>query len=284
MQQDYLETRIHELEVQLEEARSNSLSRRVPFGESPPAGNGDSGPRVVLLEQENESLRSQLQLEQLQSASLKVRLGALESKFSLFEELLRGDTPSNVTGNARSATSPTLVDVSSPLPALSATVPLTGRDQLGQMTEVGDLLNAQPEEQNNSRLVAREVESLPRKLSCLQANRPSSLHFLPRSPAPVSSLKRRRHRLAPSTISASQLPPSLHQILSSITILPSPSMHPSTTTSQSRTRGTTGRPISISTASTCPSRRPSRRVLGPKTPSICSHISKSRRYQLLVRR
>lgn len=88
-----LEIRVAELEAQLALANSSSstpslLPSLVPSFEPTPS--------TSALEEENQTLRLQLQLEQLQSAQLKSRLGSLEDKFARLEAFL-SSTPSTTT-------------------------------------------------------------------------------------------------------------------------------------------------------------------------------------------
>lgn len=286
MQQETLESRVQDLEAQLEAARRRD--QPVVFAVPDPPAVGDADSRVALLEQENQTLRVQLQVEQVQSATLKNRLGALESKFSRLEELLRGDfgslsqpsaqTPSPTTSTSHLYSSES--SLSTPLPP--------SQSQLEQLTVISNLDAVQIQVNDSSRLVAREViTSLPRKLSNLQSVRPP-LRFHPRSLVTRSS--RRQRQVATTLVTLSLPTPSLHQILSSITILePSPYQPPSTTTLLSRPLGTTGQPTLtlplMPARSTLVTRRRHPVCFSNITPmETCSRTFKNKRCRVFVRR
>ncbi|ORY80201.1 hypothetical protein BCR35DRAFT_352532, partial [Leucosporidium creatinivorum] len=117
LQQEGMEARIADLERQLAAAQQAPAVNLDPLPLPPcRATSSSSAPhRVISLEEENESLRTQLQLEQLQSATLKVRLGALETKFARLDDLLRGDSS---TSTAKLA-SPMLPPLPTPPTAFS---------------------------------------------------------------------------------------------------------------------------------------------------------------------
>ncbi|KPV78193.1 uncharacterized protein RHOBADRAFT_50692 [Rhodotorula graminis WP1] len=236
---ELLAKRVAELEAQLvvdSPASSASPSFALPptpasFTAALPAATTTTTTRDALVERlqdENESLKTQLALEQLQSQSLQIRLSSLEAKFGRLEQLLsHANTGGQQVQHERREGG-----------ALDSTAPAA---------EVGST------ETDSSRLVAREDDiSLPRKLS-----HPS---FLPLPPPPSTSRATTTSTSASSSTSmhssASTLAPqpstarpSLHQLLSAITV-------PSTTcpTTSSRRRGSTGRAGSTS----APSRRPTR--------------------------
>ncbi|GAA5947117.1 hypothetical protein JCM3765_002164 [Sporobolomyces pararoseus] len=97
---DYLESRIAELEAQLANSTSTPASSTSSTAltllpsplthllnlQSLPLGVVD--PEVVRLKEENESLRTQLELEKLESKGLQLRLSSLEGKFGRLEKLL----------------------------------------------------------------------------------------------------------------------------------------------------------------------------------------------------
>ncbi|GAA5821047.1 hypothetical protein JCM10212_006522 [Sporobolomyces blumeae] len=98
---EYLESRVADLEAQLEQhatARSSSSSPAtnglytLPLLPTPPThddGSSTADPgEVARLRDENASLRTQLELEKLESQGLKLRLTSLEGKFGRLEALL----------------------------------------------------------------------------------------------------------------------------------------------------------------------------------------------------
>ncbi|GAA6053440.1 hypothetical protein JCM3770_005167 [Rhodotorula araucariae] len=99
-QAEFLEACIAELEAQVGASGGSPSSSAASFtpGLTPtpasytvhlptPAGTARDA-LVERLQQENESLRTELALEKLQSQSLQIRLGALEAKFGRLEQLL----------------------------------------------------------------------------------------------------------------------------------------------------------------------------------------------------
>ncbi|GAA6053431.1 hypothetical protein JCM3770_005163 [Rhodotorula araucariae] len=99
-QAEFLEARIAELEAQVGASGGSPSSSAASFtpGLTPtpatytvplPAPAGTARDALVEhLQQENESLRTELALEKLQSQSLQIRLGTLEAKFGRLEQLL----------------------------------------------------------------------------------------------------------------------------------------------------------------------------------------------------
>ncbi|BGP28594.1 hypothetical protein JCM10296v2_000330 [Rhodotorula toruloides] len=90
---DFLEARVAELEAQLaSQSPSTALTPTPPSVKVPlatlPALPPSADPLVAQLREENESLKTQLALEQLQSQSLQIRLASLETKFGRLERLL----------------------------------------------------------------------------------------------------------------------------------------------------------------------------------------------------
>ncbi|GAA6035866.1 hypothetical protein NBRC10512_007328 [Rhodotorula toruloides] len=90
---DFLEARVAELEAQLaSQSPSTSLTPTPSRVNLPlaalPARPTATDPLVAQLRKENESLKTQLALEQLQSQSLQIRLSSLETKFGRLERLL----------------------------------------------------------------------------------------------------------------------------------------------------------------------------------------------------
>ncbi|GAA5896916.1 bZIP transcription factor [Sporobolomyces salmoneus] len=97
---EYLESRIAELEAQLQQSTNNSISTPSsaspsslglplpPLLPSPPTHLVSLiDPEVMRLREENESLRTQLELEKLESKGLQLRLSSLEGKFCRLEKL-----------------------------------------------------------------------------------------------------------------------------------------------------------------------------------------------------
>ncbi|GAA5837366.1 hypothetical protein JCM9279_005664 [Rhodotorula babjevae] len=166
---ELLAKRVAELEAQLVDSpatapSTSSLSASPSFALPPiPASfttalsTATATPRDALVERlqdENESLKTQLALEQLQSQSLQIRLSSLEAKFGRLEQLLSHASDNVHEEQAQHGQ----VQQHEQEGALDSTAPAA--QVLGSM------------ETDSSRLVAREDDfSLPRKLS-----RPS---FLP---------------------------------------------------------------------------------------------------------
>ncbi|KAM0793569.1 hypothetical protein ACM66B_001005 [Microbotryomycetes sp. NB124-2] len=259
-QQDHLEARIAELEEQLAAALAKGHAPHAPVvvDVSPSLGGDD---HVSRLEQENSTLRLQLQSERAESAALKARLGSLEHKFSRLEDLLKGDHAVSTTAAQSPIARPVLpspapsipfsfdldqstplLDASSLFPSLPSILPaLPSFESTPTTTAVADTsmmpitTSSHVQEYgafDSSRLVAREVESLPRKLSS----------HLSRKTSTTSSL-----------IINNSNRPTLHQVLASIQV---PLLRSSLTSSPSNTLGTTGpRPSATlirTRRSTCP--------------------------------
>ncbi|KAK4332121.1 BZIP domain-containing protein [Rhodotorula toruloides] len=90
---DFLEARVAELEAQLAFQPPSTFLAPTPSSvnlplAALPALPPSTDPLVAQLREENESLRTQLALEQLQSQSLQIRLSSLETKFGRLERLL----------------------------------------------------------------------------------------------------------------------------------------------------------------------------------------------------
>ncbi|GAA5922286.1 uncharacterized protein JCM15063_003246 [Sporobolomyces koalae] len=91
---DFLENRIAELEAQLERSETTatpvssclSLHDYAAVPTQPPLGGHEL--ETARLREENESLRTQLALEKLESRGLQLRLASLEGKFGRLEKLL----------------------------------------------------------------------------------------------------------------------------------------------------------------------------------------------------
>lgn len=125
---------------------SRQPSRRSPsIAAAPPTPPSSTSTN---LEEENATLRSQLAVEQLQSATLKARLGTLEERFAKLESLFSAPSPT--------ALSPPLA------PAPFTSFPHTFADLPTPRTDAGP--STQLETTDSSRLPAQEV-SLQRKLS-----------------------------------------------------------------------------------------------------------------------
>lgn len=209
-------------------APASNTSNLAPRHVASTSASSSASPCSPSLEEENAALRTQLQLEQLQSAALKVRLGALETKFARLDELLRGDSAAVAVALPPLHTPPTTTTATftpshlSPLPALPTLSPLppSSSDLNRSEPEEEGAVVVEPDAQDSLRLVAREVDSsLPRKLSHPSRSSP---------PPPLPST-------LPSSRPSTTPRPSLHQILSSISI---PNL--SSTTTPSATRGTNG--------------------------------------------
>ncbi|KAM0755521.1 hypothetical protein T439DRAFT_320217 [Meredithblackwellia eburnea MCA 4105] len=290
-QTNHLENRVAELEAQLalERASRASRSRRSSLSSSTAASTPAPPASLLLspssslvlsassslsLEDENFTLRSQLQDERVHSAALRSRLSALETKFSRLEQLLSGPAlpplpplPSTTTAIA---TLPSPLPYATPSPS-AITSPAFSSSSVSPVANANVsstssfLLPASGSGvDNNSCLVAREVDSsLQRKL--LSHRRPCP-HSLTRPP-PVQTMAHARRR---------RPQPTLHQILAAIVVpsttssrtnsitsnstLSTPVMTPTTLTSHSISRrltnmsfrppGQSGRPGSILTTTT----------------------------------
>ncbi|EMS24587.1 bZIP transcription factor [Rhodotorula toruloides NP11] len=183
---DFLEARVAELEAQLaSQSPSTSLTPTPSRVNLPlaalPARPTATDPLVAQLRKENESLKTQLALEQLQSQSLQIRLSSLETKFGRLERLL---------SQAATSTSP----------ATQAVEPETTNQTLTTETD-------------SSRLVAREVDlSLQRKLSH-PSSRLASRLSASTSPASTSSrspsTRPSRRPTLSEILSSIQVPPSM---------------------------------------------------------------------------
>jgi len=228
---------------------------------------------VERLQDENESLKTQLALEQLQSQSLQIRLSSLEAKFGRLEQLLSHANSDDGHEQVK-----------------HEQVQHEQDGALGSTAPAAQVLGST--ETDSSRLVAREDDiSLPRKLS-----HPS---FLPLPPTPSMSRPSLPARTSASAFSSTSTPssastlapcpstrPSLHQILSSITV--SPSATSTCPTTSSRRRGSTGRAGSLSMPSRRRVQTSQQRRRRPSssrsTSSTCSSSCAKTRLRLSVRR
>lgn len=92
-----LETRVAELEAQLDATSSSASSSSSTRHVVPPHPRLSPSPvDTSYLEEENLSLRLQLQLEQSNGAALKLRLVSLEESFSRLERLLAPGLPATI--------------------------------------------------------------------------------------------------------------------------------------------------------------------------------------------
>ncbi|GAA5944143.1 hypothetical protein JCM1841_000929 [Sporobolomyces salmonicolor] len=194
----FLERRVAELEAQLRQSGPHPLAASFTAASSassskPPrsqrstsvtssAGSSSSG-RVADLEDENECLRSQLHLEQMETARLRSRLDSLEDKFARLSHLMTPEPSfaspfSSSTSTPLSHSEPTFAfdtpDLKPlPQPEEKAYVEERNRQQLAaRQTSATTLVTPTqtPLETStmtdSSRLVAREVDlSLQRKLA-----------------------------------------------------------------------------------------------------------------------
>ncbi|SCV68563.1 BQ2448_684 [Microbotryum intermedium] len=229
--QESLESKIEDLERQLAQALSGSATS------SPSRGRSITPADSQHLVDENETLRSQLETERRQSAALKGRLGALEAKFLRLERLLSSPSSTSaappVTQTPLPTTSPSILLSTLRSPSL---VPLQfslALDNLPQLPRVesgvkqsaasnkshhatDDVLGLAKDESlvDNLSLSAREASSLPRRLS---------------KPSPSTERPSRQlHRMRRLQLKANPNP-SLHEILSAISIRPRPPRSPSMT-------------------------------------------------------
>ncbi|BGP04535.1 hypothetical protein JCM10049v2_000337 [Rhodotorula toruloides] len=136
---DFLEARVAELEAQLaSQSPSTSLtptpsSVNLPLAALPALPSATDS-LVAQLREENESLKTQLALEQLQSQSLQIRLSSLETKFGRLERLLSQAATS--TSPATQAVEPETTNQTTrgrPFPAAEAVPPVvsSGVSSLG---------------------------------------------------------------------------------------------------------------------------------------------------------
>ncbi|GAA5918326.1 hypothetical protein JCM1841_002171 [Sporobolomyces salmonicolor] len=137
-QNEFLEARVAELEAQLQAAHrhvspSLSTSFDAPLSLFSPSTSPGDPQQVAQLQEENETLKTQLALEKLQSQSLQIRLSALETKFGRLEQLLV-----KTAGGGEGAK-------------------VESKEQ--QPMEQEQEKENEQEDTDNSRLVAREVES-----------------------------------------------------------------------------------------------------------------------------
>ncbi|GAA6035916.1 hypothetical protein JCM8097_005161 [Rhodosporidiobolus ruineniae] len=270
---EVLEARVAELEAQLAAASSSpssssssssalALSFPSPAFSLPPAPT-TSDPVADQLREENEALRTQLELEKLQSQALQIRLSALESKFGRLEQLLSRSTMAAPVNEVKPEE-------------------LHGRVEPVQQEQETMMTNNPTTEKDSSRLVAREVDqSLQRKLSHpLSACTSRRLPLLPSTPSSRPSA------LSPaSTLASTSAPPppprTLHQILSSIRIplaAPTTSLRPGLS---GPTRST--RPLS--SRRSLPSSRSNRRSRSSTSSSFCAKTPlRVQRLRLFVRR
>lgn len=109
-----LEQRIAELEAQLDGEPIVSVTHRAPSATSSSGSlSTASSRRLVQLEQENHSLKNQLDLEQKETLRLRKRLENLESKFGRLEHMMSEQAP--LSAVRTSLLSPTLSLSSLPL-------------------------------------------------------------------------------------------------------------------------------------------------------------------------
>ena len=158
-----LEQRVTELEAQLE---SSSSSYPLSFPTSSRSNRSASidstcpTPQLVALEDENESLRSQLHFEQLETARLRSRLEGLEDKFARLEQFM--STPLA----AAPLPSPSLLLPSDPSPSFEPTFTFAPQEETPGGSVERPATTTDSTTTDSSRLVAREVYlSLQRKLS-----------------------------------------------------------------------------------------------------------------------
>ncbi|SCZ90571.1 BZ3500_MvSof-1268-A1-R1_Chr1-3g02073 [Microbotryum saponariae] len=278
--QESLESKIEHLERQLAQALSGSATS------SPSRGRSITPADSQHLADENETLRSKLEIERRQSAALKGRLGALEAKFLRLEGLLASPSSSTsgappVAHTSLPTTSPSVLLSTLPSPSLiplpfslaldnlpellrvESTVPdPAASSNHGLATDAMDVLDLAKDESlvDNLSLSAREASSLPRRLS-----KPS-----PSTERPSRQCMRRLQLNA-------NLNPSLHEILSAISIRPrlppSPSMaRPSTAPGPTGLRASTPSPqllaaTILSTLTRGSTRTPSR-MMQPRPSSL----------------
>lgn len=250
---DYLEGRIADLEAQLAvttstPASSVSTSTALTLFPSPPSQQLSVPPVSVMdsellrLKEENASLRTQLELEKLESRGLQIRLSSLEGKFSRLEALLT--QLSTIEGGAprgRLIQQPETRIVEFDNASTKRSVDNRGgkddRSNLEQGIEKDNVCSLARRATLQRTMSQRSRIQL---LSCLLSSPPRPLHhtlahnFSTLSPiSAVLPPSPRRPSTSPSATTTATRP-TLHQILSSIKILPPlqtsrsrPSMHPS---------------------------------------------------------
>ncbi|KDE05420.1 hypothetical protein MVLG_04215 [Microbotryum lychnidis-dioicae p1A1 Lamole] len=291
--QESLESKIEHLERQLAQALSGSATS------SPSRGRSITPADSQHLAEENETLKTELETERRQSAALKGRLGALEAKFLRLEGLLA--SPSSSTSDAPPV-APTSLPTTSP-PSLLSTLPSPSLIRLpfslaldnlpelphvestvsnpaassnhGLATDAMDVLDLAKDESlvDNLSLSAREASSLPRRLS--------------KSSLSTERASRQLHRMRRLQLKANPNP-SLHEILSAISIRPrlppSPSMaRPSTAPGPTGLRASTPSPqllaATILSTLTRGSTRTPLRMMQPRPSSL---LIRSRRVRSLM--
>ena len=193
----WLETRVQQLEAQLNLAPSSSgfapspsasASVVAPTTTGPRSNRSNSisslastTPRVAELEEENEVLRVQLHSEQMETARLRGRLESLEDKFSRFEQFMAAPLSTAAVDPLALPPSPSafIPHTTTPAPFEPTfsfdTIKAEDEDDLTLLPIVAHSSTTVPQVEpspaspssmsNSSRLVAREVDlSLPRKL------------------------------------------------------------------------------------------------------------------------
>ncbi|GAA5992656.1 hypothetical protein JCM5350_005613 [Sporobolomyces pararoseus] len=277
---DHLESRIAELEAQLANSTStpasSTSSTALTLLPSPPTHFlnlqplplGVVDPEVVRLREENESLRTQLELEKLESKGLQLRLSSLEGKFGRLEKLLTQLSSGGGSIMTQQPETRQIVEVQTG----NKTELVGGGEGVGKdnVCSLARRATLQRTMSLQLRIQFQPVlSSLPRSQPLRLPNSTSNLSS-PSSTTTTSPLPRQPSTSPSSTPLPTQ--PSLHQILSSIKILPPPlhsrslrSTPPSSTIRSSLKPGKIGLlPLTNNRSR----KSPNRRIL-----SICSNSS-----------
>mgnify|MGYP001565361919 CR=1 FL=1 len=195
----HLEQRVAELEAMLQGAPAPLASKAPPSASrrraqrsvsvisttSVPPWNGPSPELVVDLEEENDQLRAQLHIEQLESARLRSRLESLEDKFARLETFMSMPLGAELAAASDPRDDQSSLCAVSPTPSFEPTFAFDPDEDRKPTAEALLMAARSPTMTDSSRLVAREVElSLQRKLShsslIRRRSRPSRTRRRPR--------------------------------------------------------------------------------------------------------
>lgn len=133
---------------------------------------------TLLLEHENSLLRSQLKLEELQSANLRLRLNSLEDKFSRLEALITSNNTTVFTAPI-SVTSPDIAQAIEGFSAVDVTRTEVKREEVSVETNLVEVIE--------DRTYVARVNSMQRNLSSITTNNQTQAILSPSSPRPTLS-------------------------------------------------------------------------------------------------